>query len=283
MKCQIRFFAIVMLTVVALTASAFTALAAASNLHRASVNLAAPANSDPDAPNAACTKMSATADVYWALLNEDDEIALPEDAPQGLESYPSGTNLIVPVFEYDCVPKKAAIVSVFTLDGETVYTDKESLKASESEGFYAYPLGTTDGSPMDEGEWGVEYYNNKTLLTSGSIPVGGDEPLDTVTVIGTVTDAKTKKPIKGAVILVLVEGVTVQDFIDGDQQEEDIFTGAKTNNKGQFELESPLTREVEYSVIVVAKGYKPIGQDGLVIPTDAEDPVELPITMVKSK
>ena len=275
MTRQLRFFAMVMLSVAALTASAFTALAATSEWQRADSRLPAPLQSDAAAPNAACTAMAA-GDVAWVTLNDEGDI------DEQVDAYPGGTSLIVPVFEYACVPKKVTIVSVFSFEGEQVYSDKEPLKASNTQGLYGYPLGTTDESPLDEGEWGVEFFNNKTLLTSGSIVVGDESGTsETVNVVGTVKDAKTKKAIKGAVILVLLPGVTIQDFIDNDQQDEDIYTGAKTDSKGQYELESPLEREVEYSIIVVAKGYKPIGQDGLVIPADAEDPVELPITMTK--
>ncbi|HLF26596.1 MAG TPA: carboxypeptidase-like regulatory domain-containing protein [Anaerolineae bacterium] len=267
---QLKPFVVVLILSIALTATAFSAFALSSNLGRADAVLASPA-----AQGGACSRMQAS-DVAWVTLDEDDNI------DEQVESYPSDATTIVPLFEYNCVPKKTSIVSVFTLDGEQVYSDKESLKASNSEGFYAYPLGTTDDSPMDEGEWGVEFYNNKTLLSSGVVFVGGDDPTpDTVTVIGTVKDAKTKKAIKGAVILVLVPDVTVEAFIDNDQQDEDIYTAAKTDSKGQYELESPLEREVPYSFIVVAKGYKPIGEDGVTIPADAEDPVELPITLTK--
>ena len=274
MKPQLRFLVIVTIIVFALTASAFTALAAA-HLQRSDLRLPAPAAVDPAAPAAACTKMTAD-DVFWVTLTDEGDI------DEQVEAYPGDASTIVPVFEYNCVPKKVTVVTVFTFEGEQVYSDKEALKSSNTTGLYGYPLGTEDGSPMDAGEWGVEFYNSKTLLTHGTVLVGEDgQTSEAVTVFGTVKDAKTKKAIKGAVILVLVEGVTVQDFIDNKQQEEDIYTGAKTDSKGQYELEEPLEREVEYSIIVVAKGYKPIGQDGFAIPEDAEDPLELPITLSK--
>jgi len=223
---------------------------------------------------AACNKMTA-GDVAWVTLNDEGDIH------QQVESYPSGTTGIVPVFEYNCVPKKTNIVTVFALDGETVYTDKEALQASNSSSFYGYPLSTTDDSPLGEGEWSVEFYNNKTLLTSGIVIVGDAEGSDRVTVVGTVKDAKTKKGIKGALILVLNPDVTVQDFVDGGQKDEDVFTAAKTDGKGQFELEAPLARNAAYSIIIVAKGYQPIAQDGLEITDDDPNPLELTITLTK--
>jgi hypothetical protein len=228
-------------------------------------------------PRAACTKMEAS-DIAWVTLTEDFEI------DEQVEAYPSGTNLITPVFEYECVPKKVTIVTVFSLNGEVVFSDKEALKASNSDGLYGYPLGTTDGSPMDDGLWGVEYFNNKTPLTSSEVVVGEDDgPIDgeTVTVEGTVKDKKTKKAIKGAVVIVLNPGMTVEDWVDGGQEDSDVYTAGKTNSKGQFTLEEPLTRNEVYSLIVVAKGYKPIATDEFVIEDDVEDPVQLDIVLTK--
>jgi hypothetical protein len=275
MKRQIKFQTVILVTLVALAATALSAFAAAHELQRAEgIRLQSPAGAQADAQSG-CTKMTAS-DVAWVTLNEDGDI------DEQVDFYPSGAIGITPVFEYDCVPKKTTIVTIFSLDGEQVYSDKESLKASSRGGTYGYPLATTDESPMDEGEWGVEFYNNKTLLTESAVIVGDEGgQTETVTVIGTVKDAKTKKAIKGAVILVLAPGVLIEDFIDGGQADEDIYTGAKTDSKGRFELEDPLEREVEYSFIVVAKGYQPIGEDGIVIPAEADDPVELPITLSK--
>ena len=271
MKHELKFLGVVLGVSIASMATVISALASVPAFGRAgAVSGAEPIR----LAAAACNKMKVS-DVAWVTLNEEGDI------DEQVESYPSGVTGITSVFEYDCVPKKTTIVTVFTLDGETVYTDKEALKASNTSGFYGYPLSTTDDSPLDEGEWSVEFYNNKTLLTSSTVIVGEEGGGDSVTVIGTVKDAKTKKGIKGAFVLFLVPGVLVQDFVDGGQKDEDIFTGAKTDSKGKFELESPLERNVEYSVIIVAKGYQPIAQDGLSVADDDPDPLELNITLSK--
>lgn len=254
-------------------ATAASVFATGSGLDGAGVRI------DSDAPAATCSKLKAS-EVAWVTLNDDGEI---EDQ---VDSYPSETTLITPLFEYNCVPKKITVVTVFTLDGEPVFTDKETLKATKSRGIYAYSLGTEDETALPEGEWGVEFYNSKTLLTSGTIVVGdgggGEVPEgETVTVQGVVRDKKTKKPIKAAVILVLNPGVTVEEWVDGGQEDEAVFTAGKTDSKGQFVLESELERDVEYSLIVVAKGYKPIGYDGFVVTEDDPDPLDLNIAMTK--
>lgn len=257
-------------------ASVFGA-AAQNNLRGHGQALAAPAAE----VLAACSKMQASA-VTWVTLTDEGDI---DEEIEG--AYPTDTNLITPVFQYNCVPKKTSIVTVFKLDGEEVFSDKESLKSSNAKGLYAYPLGTEDNSPLPEGQWTVEFYNSKTLLTEGSIFIGEDTGTGTttssskVTIEGKVTDKKSKKAIKGATILVLEPGVTVQDFIDGGQKEKDVFTAGQTDSKGQFVLADQLLRETGYSIIVVAKGYKATAADGFIISADEPDPVVLNITMNK--
>lgn len=278
MKQQIKALVVTVGALVALIATVFSAFATAPGLARAGVvndnGGRRPYMARPAVP-AACTKMEAS-DVAWVTLTEEGDI------DEQVESYEPGTTLITPVFEYPCVPKKVTIVTSFSLDGEVVFSDKETLKSSNAAGLYGYPLGTTDDSPMDEGTWGVEFFNNKTLLTDSEIIVGeGGETDDTVTVEGTVKDKKTKKAIKGATIIVLNPGVTVEAWVEGDQSEDDVFTAGQTNSKGQFTLEDSLTRNETYSLVIVAKGYKAIATDEFVIEDDVEDPVQLTITMTK--
>jgi hypothetical protein len=278
MKQQLKALVIVVGALVALIATVFSAFATTPGLARAGVvvhNNTGGSHLAKLALRAACTKMEAS-DVAWVTLTDEGEI---EDQ---VDSYPSDTILITPVFEYPCVPRRVTIVTTFSLDGEVVFSDKEALQSSSGEGLYGYPLGTTDESPMDQGTWGVEFFNNRTLLTEGEIVVGeGGETDDAVTVEGTVKDKKTKKPIRAATILVLNPGVTVEEWIEGDQDDEDVFTAGQTNSKGQFTLEDSLTRNETYALIIVAKGYKSLATDEFVIEDDVEDPVQLNITMTK--
>ena len=277
MKQQIKLLTITLGVTLTVIATVFSAFASAPALGR-SGRVAAPPPIELGEDNAAaCAKIKAS-EVAWVTLTDQG------DVDQQVDSYPDGTIQITPLFQYNCVPKKVTIVTVFTLNGETIFTDKEPLKATNSKGTYGYPLGTEDNSPLDDGEWGVEFYNNKTLLTSGTVQVGGESAGQTssaVAVEGTVKDKKTKKPIKGAVILILKPGVTVQKFIKGGQKDSDVFTAAKTDSKGQFTLQDTLERNTEYSIIVAAKGYKPIGVDKFTIDDQQPDPLQLDITLTK--
>jgi hypothetical protein len=277
MKTQLKFMAVLVGASLAVLATVFSAFASTPGLQRAGTLTvsAAPAALGVAERAAACTKMTAS-EVAWVTLTEDGEI------DEQVDAYESGTTVITPYFEYNCVPKKTTIVSVFSLDGEQIYSDKEPLKANNAKGGYGYPLSTTDESPVDEGTWSVEFYNNKTLLTSGEIVVGeGGGGSSAVTLQGTVKDAKTKKAIKGAIVLVLQPGVTIDKFIKGGQKDSDVYTAGQTDSKGQFVLPDQLERSTEYSLIAVAKGYKPVGQDKFVVADSDPDPLDLNITLKK--
>ncbi len=231
------------------------------------------------APARACNAISPT-DVVWVTLTDDGDI------DEQVDSYPAGTAVITPVFEYKCLPKKITLVTVFYLDGEAIFSDKESLKATKTRGRYAYPLGTEDESAMDEGEWTVEFYNNKTLLTSGAVVIGeagpnSDTDGTTVTVEGVVSDKKTKKPVNGAVVLVFTPGVTVQQWLDEGQQQEQVLTVGKADSTGEFKLQNPLTRETAYAILVTSRGYKPTGTNSFFIRPDDPEPVVINVQMTR--
>ena len=275
MKQQIKLMAIVVTVLAALFGTVFSASATAPRL--SGQTLAAASHLlRRDHSALACTNMQAD-EVAWVTLDDNGDI------DDQVESYESGTNLITPVFEYNCVPRSVTIVTIFSLDGEPVFSDKESLRSSTAQGLYGYPLGTTDDSPLDDGEWGVEFYNNRTLLTDGQVVIGesGDPVSNSVTVEGVVTDKKSRKPIKGAVILILQPGVSAEDWVEDDQPDEDVYTAGKTDSKGKFTLEHPLERETVYSIIVVAKSYKPLANDSFEIAADEADPVQLTIKLTK--
>jgi hypothetical protein len=234
---------------------------------------------DDDLNNQGCSRFAATSSVSWVTLDEDFNIE------EQVSSYPRGATLITPLFEYNCVPQRLSIVSVFSYEDDVVYSDQENLNASTAPGLYGYPLGTTDNSALSDGSWGVEFYVNDQLIAGGAVTVGGGggqtNTNELVTVGGTVVAAASGRPIAKALILFLVPGISVQDFIDHEYADADVYTGAETNSRGQFTLADAVERNVPYSIIVVADGYKPLTVDGFVIEDDVPAPVNLDIELAQ--
>ena len=280
MKLSLKVVTALFAAAVILVGTVFTAVAARPALRAGS---AVQSRIEPAPAAATCTKLQAS-DIAWVTLTSDGEV------DEQVDSYPSGTDTITPVFEYPCNPKKATIILNIYYNGESIGQIKDSLVVTKKKGFFGIPISYEDGSALDEGTWAVEYVAGKTVLTKGEVVVGEGQAPDSegLTVFGTVTDKKTKKPIKGAVVLVLNPGVTVEDFVDGGQKPKDVFALAKTDSKGQYTLLDPkgeqeqlLERNVEYSLIVVAKGYKPLAGDGVVIDDTAENPLQVDFQMTK--
>ena len=242
------------------------------------------AGSKTDAAATKCTKITA-GDVYWVTLTEDGSI------DQTVESYPTGTTKVVSAFDYDCIPAKTKINIVWSIDGEQVLTDNSTPKPSTKADTYTYSLYMKDGSELSNGEYAVEFYIGEDLLTSGKVTVG-DEVTSTkkttattgveVGVQGTVVDSKSKKPISGALVIVLNDGVdTVQWLKDG--QDADVFAYAKTDSKGQFELNNQVETGKPMPWIIGAKGYKVIQQQDFTIDEGADDPFVMNIGLERSK
>jgi hypothetical protein len=238
----------------------------------------------PEAQTTGCDTFKASTDVYWVTLDKNNKI------DQTVTSYPDGTTTITPVFEYDCNPTTFQIVTVFSFNGKQVFSDKTSLKATDQHDLFGYPLGTTSGNPVDNGEWSVQFFNAKELVASGKVAVGGGggsndngnaSTSSTVTVQGTITAKSGGKPINGAVFVVLNEGVTIDQFVKDNYADADIFTGAKSDSSGQFTLPDQLKRNTEYSMMVAAKGFKAVAVDGFKIDDKQPDPLTLDVQLSK--
>jgi hypothetical protein len=254
-----------------------TILCLAGSLLANSLSESAAARAAGAAVNAAaaqaCDSLQAGS-VTWVTLDDQGDI------DRQVTEYPSGAMEIVPSFEYACVPKNTTIVTVFTYEGEAVLSDKETLRPTNRAGVYSYPLSADDGSPLDEGEWEVAFYRDKTLLASGAVRVGGEQRTGGVAIHGTVRDGNTRKPIKGALVAVLKPGISVKMFLDTGK-ESDLFASGTTDSLGQFSLNRPLARDTTYGLLIVARGYRPIARDDLRLGADDADPLSMDILMVK--
>jgi hypothetical protein len=280
MKSTIKLMFVGVAACLALVASVFTAFATSTSLARpgdeASDRPGARA-SRQFAPLSACTDMQAT-DIAWVTLTPNHHI------DKQVSAYASGTGRITPVFQYHCAPDNATVVSVFSLNGLTVFTDKESIQPRTTASLYGYALETLDGAPLSDGQWDVQYFNEKTLLTSGSVTVGhaSSDPSQTTsaTVQGIVQDQASQNPIDGAVILVLKPGVKLQDFIQNGKKDSDVYTAGKSDSQGAFTLQKKVERHRVYAMIVAVEGYKSLGSDTFQVNDEAE-PVSITISMTK--
>jgi hypothetical protein len=124
-----------------------------------------------------CTKMEVSEEALWFAVDEEGNV----DYEQAVDGYPSGTLAIAAGFEYNCIPKKIAIVTVFYkggLDTAPLYTDREQLKATKSDGIHSCAIGLKSGQALPDDSYQVRFFANQQLLTSGEIMLGEGEDTD---------------------------------------------------------------------------------------------------------
>jgi hypothetical protein len=313
MNTQLKLFLAILSTLILVLASVFTALAGGPHWQAAAGNLVGADDGARVPAQAKCTKMEISNPSLWFATDKEGNVY----ADKIVKQYPNGTSYIAAGFEYNCIPKNTTVTVVYYYGGfdtEPVFTDSSKEKASAEPGTFWWYIGYDDGTPIPQGDWQVEWYINKKLASQGEITVGGGTKDDvedigddtgddeeetniddiwnwgddeengqaaTVTVQGTIVDGKTKKPISGAMFIVLNPGVGAQEWVDAKFPTEDVFSAGQTDTKGKFVLSQPLERNVTYTVFVVAKGYQPIVAEDFLIDDQQEDPVDLTIKMYK--
>jgi hypothetical protein len=122
--------------------------------------------------------------------------------------------------------------------------------------------------------------------TGGSGPsVPKTKSQDQVYLQGNVTNSDTARGIEGAQVFILKEGLSATDAAADDTvtRNEVIATGL-SDASGLYRTDAAIPRGKTYSVIVIAKGYRPIvADDGIDVPSDATNPYQVDATMRKSK
>ncbi len=225
-----------------------------------------------------CDALAANGDAYFLANSQDAN-------PQKIDSYPADATEIVPAFDFECNPSTAQLVVVYSFNGKQVYSGKHTLDAVESPQTFWTSLSKNDGTAMDAGQWGVEFFNNKQPLASGEVMVGEANATQgassSVTVEGTITNKAGGKPISGAIFMVLNPGVTIEQFVNDNTPDSEIFSFAQTDSSGQFTLPDTMERNQKYSVLVGAKGYKTLSTDDFLIKDSDPDPLQLDIQLSK--
>lgn len=236
---------------------------------------------------AKCSKvrdMQASNPSLWFATTEDGEI---EDPPREIseEGYPAGTVVLAAGINYRCIPKNTTIAVIFYYGGtdtEPLATDRLRPKPSNEEGTLLGYFELEDTSPLPEGEWQVQWYANKTLISEGQVMVGGEAPDGQgVTVQGVVLDGKTKKPIKKASFYVLRQDASVDEWISNGYPEDAVYSSGQTDAKGKFVCDKKVARGQSYPVLATARGYKPSAQQDFLVAEDQEDPMDLTIKLYK--
>lgn len=108
---------------------------------------------------------------------------------------------------------------------------------------------------------------------------------DLVYIKGTISDADTRRGVGGAQFFVLKPGLSASKAAaDDNLTADEILTLGTTDASGVFRTEAAVPKGQSYSVIVFARGYRPILADGQVnIPASAGNPYAVDAEIRKSR
>lgn len=108
---------------------------------------------------------------------------------------------------------------------------------------------------------------------------------DSVFVQGYVRNTNTGRGIEGALFFVLKPGLSATEAAADDAVTDDeVLTLGTSDATGFYQTESAVPRGQNYSVIVIARGYRAIlADDGLKIPANASNPVKINASMRPSR
>lgn len=204
----------------------------------------------------------------------------PVNPHEGGEPFEEGTTEIYAFFDYEGMEDGLTWSYVWYIDDEEALRNENSWESGESGGFW---VSITHKKGLPNGHYKLELYIEEELAAEAETDVGeGNGPIDDegVQVVGTIVDADTKRPIKGAVFIVLNPGVDARTFLQ-NPDEADVFGIGEADSKGQFTLSALLQRGETYSLVAGAKGYQSAYQDDYTVADDAESPLEFNIKLQK--
>jgi Zn-dependent metalloprotease len=126
---------------------------------------------------------------------------------------------------------------------------------------------------------------NLIACTTGQGPAAPQTTGNLVYGQGTISDADTGRGIYGAQVFILKPGVSAtQAAADDNVTTSEVAATGTTDQSGLYRTDKPIERGQTYSVIIIARGYRPIIADsGVQLPGNATNPYPIDATMRKSR
>jgi serine protease Do len=216
--------------------------------------------------------------VFAEGVSKDDKPVKPHKAD---EPFAEGTQKVYAFFNYENMEDGLTWSAVWYIDGEEALRREDNWQGGEKGSYW---ISIYHKVVLPNGHYKLELYVGEELLAEGEFDIGkggGPLPLEEgVQVIGTIVDADTRRPIKGAVFIVLKPGVSARDFLN-EPNEDDIYGSGVADSKGQFTLDALLERGETYSMVASAKGYQPAYQEDYTVDEDQESPLEVSVKLQK--
>jgi hypothetical protein len=185
------------------------------------------------------------------------------------------------VFTADGLRNGVVLRSVWYFQGTPVLEDDAPWDQGEvSVGW----LSITHRDGLPAGDYRLELYVEGELAQHGEFQVTEQTRptgrATSVNVAGTVYDRDNqRRTIRGATVIFLNPGVTVDDWINADFADSMIHASGVSVRGGDYQLDRRLETGQTYAIVVVHDDYQPVREDLFQVPIDAGDPYILDVPM----
>ena len=171
---------------------------------------------------------------------------------------PSGVDEVYASFDYDNMKNGSPWSAVWMTDGKIIIEQNENWDDGES-GRKTVKISNRRGVP--DGEYTLVLGIGGEVAMEGKMAVGNRVDESDSEVSGRLVDSRTGRPIDGGLVIVLKPRVNLRSFLQS-RREEDVQSSTETGRDGTFTLPEQLPKGQAYSLVVAARGFRPLTVEG---------------------
>ena len=171
---------------------------------------------------------------------------------------PSGVDEVYASFDYDNMRNGEAWSAVWMSGGKIIIEQNEAWDDGES-GRKTVKISNRRGVP--NGEYLLVLGMKGEVKLEGKMAVGNRVDESDSEVSGRLVDSRTGRGIGGGLVIVLKPRVSMRKFLQ-TRREEDVQSSTESDRDGSFKLPEQLPKGQAYSLVVAARGYKPLTVEG---------------------
>lgn len=196
-----------------------------------------------------------------------------------VNSFPTGINSIAASFNFNGMTDGEPWGEFWTVDGGELYSSNYTWNLGSNGNTYTCLF--SEQEPLPDGNYHLELFAGQNLdkIAQAEVVVGGtagnnqipNNSQGVITVYGQVYDANSNNPLPGAVVFVLVPGVTYDQWKASNFDEQYVFTSATSDNQGNYSMPVKLAVNVGYTILAFLDGYTINYGDGLTF--TSQDPI----------
>ena len=171
---------------------------------------------------------------------------------------PAGVGEVYASFDYDNMQNGKPWSAVWMADGKIIIEQNEPWDDGES-GRKTVKISNRRGVPS--GEYQLVLGIGGEVAMEAKMVVGNRVDESDSEVSGRLVDSRTGRGIDGGLVIVLKPRVSMRAFLQS-RQERDVQSSTETERDGKFKLPEQLPKGQAYSLVVAARGYRPLTVEG---------------------